>query len=207
MKTENDVSKEKYANSLLSRLNMRTVPFIPEINEIARGGDSAGLIAELEYEFGKNPQGFYLFYERQPNNPNYKKGESWKEKVHLPVSKIKRDFGRIGIRYNSLKEFKAAKDVKDEFKGKYYCSIYDNKQERAFYLRNHAMVDKVVRSVLGDLTVLQIYEACNKDTEVKREQITKDIEQGNIKEPLSSWEAFVMCNTFLYPDKLQKEVA
>ena len=120
-----------------------------------------------------------MHYEPTPENPTYKKYRSWKEKLYEQVGKIKMDFDLIGIRYDSFKEFEAAGE--DKFKGKYYCSIYEAKGQRAFYLRNNTVVDKAIRSVLGDVTVPELYDRIEKQEEIlwHKKQAMKDKGETN----------------------------
>ncbi len=138
---ENDIQRVKPNKPWLNG-PLRAMPYISELNLITPGGGFCPIFAELEYEFGKHPGGFFMHHEPKPENPTYKKYGSWKEKLYEPVAKIKMDFEGIGIRYDSLKEFEAAGE--DKFKGKYYCSIYEAKGQRAFYLRNNTVVDEAI---------------------------------------------------------------
>lgn len=112
------------------------------------------LVTELEYLFEKHPNGFLAFYDRQPENPDYMKGQSWEEKLSISPGDFRLEFDKFGIRYDSYKKFKSETD---KFKGKYYCSFYDASRKQSFFLRNNPVMDKWKREIFEQLTLTEIF--------------------------------------------------
>lgn len=152
-------------------------PFLGVLNKLPllkHNANGCLFMTELEYLFSRQPNGFLAFYKPQPRNPDYKKGNSWMERLVMSSGDIKLEFDKFGVRYDSYSEFEREKD---KFKGKYYCSIYDPNRKQAFYLRNNILVNKLLMPIFGDAKMFEIYDKCS-GWMLDLKQILNDIEQG-----------------------------
>lgn len=121
--------------------------YVPELMQIMDSGDekSCLMMAQIEYWFGKQPNGFYKFM-TPPNseNPFYKEGDSWTEEMGMSKDKINNALRPICIQYKSFTEYK---NEEDKFKGRYYCSYYHKLSHRTYYFRNHNLTNEALKSI------------------------------------------------------------
>jgi hypothetical protein len=155
------------------------IPALQDLPLVNRKLEAAAIMSELEYMFTKRPAGFYMFYEPHPEQPEYKKGNSWCEKFYININDFKLSFDQIGIRYNSYQEFAQAADKFGESNKKYYCSYYDKSREQAYYLRNNALVNEAIKSVLGEETVKMLCDDnLDERNRLKKQPIKKSNEEN-----------------------------
>ena len=176
----NQQESEKRIKSIIEHsVGSVTVFELQDLPLIKRKLDATVIMSELEYMFAKRPAGFYMFYEPHPEQPEYKKGNSWCEKFYINTNDFKLSFDQIGIRYNSYQEFAQAADKFGESKKKYYCSYYDKSPEQAYYLRNNALVNEAIKSVLGEETVEMLCDDnLDERNRIKKRLIKKSNEEN-----------------------------
>jgi len=117
--------------------------YVPELRNLFTGGDEKTclMMAQLEYWFNLQPDGFYKFMTPAKGDNNaYKKGDSWTEEMGMSDSKIKSALRPICTRYKSKTKYDEA--IGDKFEGKLYCSYYHKPSHLTFYFRNHEKVNE-----------------------------------------------------------------
>lgn len=132
-----------------------SIPYIGELQKIdlISSPKTCILITQLEYWFERYTNGFYKFLEPCPNNKLYNRGDSWTEELWFSSDSFRRNFDKIGIRYNSKTEFE---NSLDKFNGKLYCSYHDKLAGTTHYFRNHELVDLVLNEFLSSNKPVQV---------------------------------------------------
>ncbi len=153
------------------------VPALQDLPLVKRKLEAAMIMSELEYMFAKRPNGFYMFYEPHPEQPEYRKGNTWCKKFPININDFKLSFDQIGIRYSSYQEFAQAADKFGKFNKKYYCSYYDESLKQAYYVRNNALVNEAIKSVFGEVTVEMICDDVLDERNRAKEAAYKEIER------------------------------
>lgn len=131
-------------NRILS-LTRNTIPYVKEIQPLAGSVTGCILMQQLDYWFERYPDGFYKFQEAAPGHPLYREGESWIEELGFGLTEFRGAFDRIGVRYKSKAEFKAAPDP---FQGKFYCCYTDRRAGVTYYFRNHPRMDAALDQLI-----------------------------------------------------------
>jgi hypothetical protein len=119
-----------------------TIFYVPQLLELplVESVADAILMYQLESLFAVFPDGFFKFLE-PTDNPDYKKGNSWKEELFFSGDEFRTAFGHIGTAHLSKKAYDRAEN---KFKGKYYCSYYDRTSHKTYYFRNNQLADHVI---------------------------------------------------------------
>jgi len=112
-----------------------------KINQITGSQGATAVLCSLEYWFKKKPGGFYKFME-PCSHKLYREGDSFVECLGVSRKSFWRSFKSIGIKYNSRTDFE---NSTDKFQGKMYASYYDRYSNRIFFIRNHEIVDKLLK--------------------------------------------------------------
>lgn len=120
------------------------------------------LISRLEYWFSKEKfrDGFFKFME-PCSHRLYKPGDSWCETLFWGKDLFQSVFLKIGRRYKSKSDYKAALLAGDPFQGQLYLSYYDRQQNLTFYKRNHTQVNAFFQTLFSSQkTSSQKNETC-----------------------------------------------
>jgi hypothetical protein len=144
--------------------------------KVTKKTETCFIIEHLEKEFYKNPDGFHMFYEPHPEQPDYRQEGSWIEVLVFTttVNDFKLNFDQIGVRYSSYKEYAEAAD---KFGNKYYCSYYDKDTKRIYYIRNNEVVERHIKSVLNGLTIVTLENSRQKAIVKSWEQVKLNAEK------------------------------
>lgn len=129
--------------------------YVPELRQLFDGDEKTCLMmAQLEYWFGKYPNGFYKFMDiPKGENPGYKTGQSWAEEMGMSVDKIKNGLASICESYNSYTDYK--KQEGDKFKGKFYLRYFHKPSHQMYFLRNHELVNRELKNhSLEELSII-----------------------------------------------------
>lgn len=148
---------------LRSNFEVKAIPiFVKELSQIPRlhyQALSIIVMGELEYRFSLNRVGFYI------SDEVFQSGLAFNAEEWIKAFKV------IGVRYDSLKEFQA---TKGKFKGNFYCCFYDAEKKLTGYLRNHQLVDETIKSILGGITIADLYEDfLHKQESIKKSNLQK----------------------------------
>lgn len=117
------------------------IKFDPRINQLTGCQRATLILSSLEYWFTKKHDGFYKFME-PCSHKLYREGDSFVECLGVSRKSFWRSFKSIGIKYNSRTDFE---DSTDKFQGKMYASYYDRYSNRIFFIRNHEIVDNLLK--------------------------------------------------------------
>lgn len=125
-------------------LTRSTIPYVKELQALT--GTVAGciLMQQLDYWFERCPEGFWKFLEPSGHR-SYKQGDSWVEELGMSADEFRTAFDKIGIRHKSKGQFD---QTQDKFKGKFYCSYLDRRENLTFYFRNHDLVDGALDALI-----------------------------------------------------------
>ena len=133
-------SMHKYDTSTSKRF---FVKYCPTMIQYFGKYQTAIVFERLEYWSSRQKEGFWKFYE-PCSHPLWREGDSWQEELGFSRRLFHQLFTLIGTRYKSKSAFlKAA----DPFQGKCYASYYDRKTNRTYFLRNHAFVENLLKSL------------------------------------------------------------
>ena len=134
---------------------------------------------QLDYWFAKYPNGFFkylspLYKMGDDGKPvkdesgasiieergGYKKGKSWTEELYFSESEFLTAFAHVGIRHTSRKALTEADKEGKTFtrpdgSEALYCSFFDRKTGMTWYLRNHAVTDAALDSLIELITANQ----------------------------------------------------
>lgn len=135
-------------NKVLS-LTRNVIPYVKELRVFTDSVVGCILMQQLDYWFGRYPNGFYKFLEPS-EHPKYLSGQSWSEEIGISIGEFRTAFDRIGTRWKSKTEFDNAPD---KFLGKFYASYQDKRANLTFYYRNHELVDSALDELLDHLTM------------------------------------------------------
>jgi hypothetical protein len=104
------------------------------------------LMQQLDYWFGKYPDGFYKFQSPTPNHPDYKEGDSWEEELAFSQAELRSAFDVIGVRHLSKSAYTKVENpfMGDDGQECFYCCYHDRKTGLTWYFRNHQMVDSLI---------------------------------------------------------------
>lgn len=124
-------------------LGLNPTPYIKELRKIksVKSASTAILMAKFEMLFSASGNApFYKFL--QPcENEKYEKGLSWCEELGFSSDEFRTAFGNIGIKYNSLSEYKKAiSEGSDPFQGYFHLAYSDKIKGLTFYLRNNDLL-------------------------------------------------------------------
>jgi len=112
-------------------------------------------MAQLEYWFASNPNGFYKFL-APCSHHQCRSGDSWVEELGFSSYEFRNAFDKHGVRYKSRKQLQLIVDSEeDPFNGKFYLSYIDTRNGLTFYLRNHLVLDEAISAVLSDFEPVQ----------------------------------------------------
>lgn len=119
-------------------LAIDAVPYIKEVQPLAKTVTGSILMVRLEQWFERHPDGFSKFLEPCAH-PEYVAGQSWAEELRFSIAEFRTAFDHIGARYASKAEYQAQADP---FQGRLYASYIDRNLRQTYYFRNHAVLDK-----------------------------------------------------------------
>ena len=141
---------KKYKINLFA-LTARLIPYHKEFRIIAVSVTATILWQQLEYWYKKTEgKEFYKFLEPLNTERNgYKAGASWTEELGFSTSEFRNAFSKIGVSYNSKKEYK---ESKDKFQGKMYCSYYDKISRQTWYFRNNDLIDSNLETLRNSIS-------------------------------------------------------
>ena len=122
-----------------------SIPYIKQFRLISESVTGAVLLQQLEYWFAKYPKGFYKYLTPCPNIRTYNSGDSWLEELNFSRKEFHGAFDKIGVRYQSKKDYI---NQKDPFQGKYYCSYHDKISRQTWYFRNHKKMDAALDNIM-----------------------------------------------------------
>lgn len=132
-------------HSLLT-LTARVIPYIKELRNFTGSIAASILLQQLEYWFSRHDgEPFYKFLSAAPNNQGYRDGDSWEEELNITADEFRCAFDKIGVRYKSKTDFRAAED---KFQGKYFCSYTDRVSGLTWYFRNAEAIDHLISELL-----------------------------------------------------------
>lgn len=123
---------------------------MPGLRALAGSVEATVLMRQLEYWFGRYPEGFYKFLEPSPRQQDYREGDSWTEELNFSAEEVETAFRRIGVRHKSKRKFDAAGERrfwsvgKGEPVEKFYCCVYDRQTHLTTYFRNDALVERAL---------------------------------------------------------------
>lgn len=126
-------------------ITRNTIPYVKELRALVDSVAGCVLMQQLDYWFDRYPNGFYKF-QSPTEHPQYKPEQSWTEELGFSKDEFRTAFDKIGVRYKSKSEYRAAPD---KFQGKFYCSYHDRSQGLTYYYRNHDLVDKALDGLLA----------------------------------------------------------
>ena len=141
--------KEKEMKNRLLAITRNTIPYVPDLMIHTGSAEATILMQQLEYWFEKKDH-FYKFLEPADGSAGYTPGDSWTEELRFTPKQFRTAFGKIGIRYGSVKEYR---ESTDKFQGKYYCSYYDRLNHKTWYFRNHGKVKALLDQLVGGMKV------------------------------------------------------
>ncbi len=168
--------------------------FVPELRQIAGGDEKTWLMmAQLEYWFGKKPDGLYKFKDK-PKEPHkaYKDGDSWAEEMGFSTLKIDNALKPICTHYGTFGKYKEQKG--DKFQGNYYLSYYHKPSHLTYYLRNHDVVNEKLASISLEETS-SIFRAKHSSQVGKESNVSSgnwesdvpEVEESNVMEEEKSY--------------------
>lgn len=123
-----------------------SIPYVPELRQIAGSATSTILMQQLDYWFERYPEGFYKFQGPSPDHPAYRAGDSWMEELEFSVAELRTAFDQIGHRHKSKS---AWSESLDPFEGKFYCCYTDRRTQLTYYFRNHSKVDAALDTLIA----------------------------------------------------------
>lgn len=136
----------EYKNGLFT-ITSNFIAYIKEARKAAGSVTATILWQQMEHNFGrKKYQPFYKFME-PCDHPAYTERDSWCEELAFSPDEFRNAFSKIGVKYDSKKEFIASQEAGEMFfneKGeeKMYAAYYDKLGRQTFYYRNHQLVEK-----------------------------------------------------------------
>jgi hypothetical protein len=160
----------------------KIIPYCKEYRKIAGSVTATILWQQLEYWF-------FL----KKGEPFYKSLKEWREELAFSDFELRSAFSKIGIAYNSKKQFDAAED---QFQGKMYASYYNKIEHRVYYVRNQKVVSTHLatlrNSISGDEeTQSREMKKLNVElTESTTESTTERIHTKSESDFLSFWTAY-----------------
>ena len=134
----------------MKEIGLNPTPYIKELRKIkaVKSASTAVLMAKFEMLFlASSNEPFYKFL--QPcDNDNYENGLSWCEELGFSADEFRTAFGNIGIKYNSLSEYKKAiSEGGDPFQDYFYLAYTDKIKGLTFYLRNNDLLNLTLNSL------------------------------------------------------------
>ena len=185
----------------MSFLNLRAVPYYPELSEKLGNEITASIVmTQLEYWFAKKSYApFYKFLEpvsakdtegNEKNTFGYTEGDSWVEELNISKKSFKNAFSKIGVTYNSKAEFdKAEEKFKIGDTEFYYCCYTDRQTRKTYYYRNHKKVDNLCNEITStkinyDETPKSFSKEAQKLPKVISEKLPKVIPRSDERESL-----------------------
>jgi len=177
-------------------VSAKMIPYIPALRVHAGGIASAVLMVQLDFYFNlaeKFVTGFYKFLEPVPDkrdengnvvkgHEKYREGDSWCECMSCTPDEFRTIFDKIGIRYNSIKAFRAAELSGDPFRGKFYLSYIDRRSNLTWYRRDHEKVDAILDKIMygKDVTPAK-YSTCKMPATVNGKSQLQTCEKSAIE--------------------------
>lgn len=153
---------------ILRLLDLNSKPIIDELKHLPILKYELGsriLMGELEYLFSQHRNGFCV------------SDELFRHELGFSLEDFLEGFEKIGVSYDSREEFQAQSS---KFKGKFYCSFYDVKFDKTCYRRNHSLVEKAIKSILGEVTIADIYKAFLEQEKAQKKEIMQKLEAGEL---------------------------
>ena len=137
-----------------THLDSEGIPYRPAYRLLTGSLAGAILLEELECQFSTRPDGFFRFLEPAPNNRFYRTGGSWKEALAFSKQQFRIAFDRIGIRYKSKTAFEqdGTPFARPEGGEAMYASYTDHREGLTYYLRNHALADRLLEAVNSEVS-------------------------------------------------------
>src|SRR6267142_6072928 len=103
------------------------------------GSNGALIWGELDYWSKKYPQSFWKFIE-PCDHREYREGDSFQEKLGFNRKTFLRNYKKFGTCYASRTAYEIAiqeKGLSEAFDGKEWIKIYDRKNNKTYFLRDH----------------------------------------------------------------------
>jgi hypothetical protein len=126
----------------------RSIPYKPELRSYCKSVTACILMTQLDFWFASMPDGFYKFLS-PCNHYAYKPKDSWTEELGFSEDEFRSAYEHIGVKYASKTKYQEALDSGiDPFKGKCYLAYRDVVNGLTYFLRNHAVANAVVESVV-----------------------------------------------------------
>lgn len=177
----------------MSFLNLRAVPYYPELSEKLGNEITASIVmTQLEYWFSKKGYApFYKFLEPVSNKDakgnekstfGYVQGDSWTEELNISKKSFKNAFSKIGVTYNTKSEFdKAEEKFKIGDTEFFYCCYTDRQTRQTYYYRNHKKVDDLCNEITSSKIV---YDETPRPFPKKTKKLPKVTSRSDKKESL-----------------------
>jgi len=124
-------------------LGLNPTPYIKELRKIksVKSASTAILMAKFEMLFSASGNALFYKFLQPCENEKYEKGLSWCEELRFSADEFRTAFGNIGVKYNSLSEYKkAVSEGSDPFQGYFYLAYSDKIKGLTFYLRNNDLI-------------------------------------------------------------------
>ena len=121
---------------------MQILRYCPELNAITGSVTSSLLMCQLEYWFDKTDHKPFYKFLSPCQDEHYHEGDSWTEELGFTKSEFRTAFSKIGKVYTTKTAYKKSPD---KFEGKLYLSYYDRIRKLTYYMRNDALITKLLR--------------------------------------------------------------
>lgn len=120
---------------------MKNLRYCPELNVLTGSITASLLMCQLEYWFKKTASKPFYKFLSPCEDMHYHIGDSWTEELGFTKAEFRTAFHKIGKVYKTKKAYK---ESNDPFEGKLYLSYYDRIRKLTYYMRNDALVNKLL---------------------------------------------------------------
>jgi hypothetical protein len=110
--------------------------------------EAARLANHFEFLFELYPDSIFKHGRKCLDQTNSQYGLSWEEELGWDGKTFIKFYRQIGVHYHSWEAFEKAKKNGNEFRRRFYCSVYvEGDKRRTYYYRNNTL-DAVIKAVL-----------------------------------------------------------